>query len=171
MLFIQGRNQNLVEYAVLLVDQGMRALADIAQQVDRREPIGATLVLPQFHDFLQSGHANLEELVEVGTGNAQELEPFQQGQPLVLGLLQHALVELQQRQLAIDEQLRVQRLGAVGNGFGLAGGDARGVHVAHAVRVGRDTTGAGSAANPATSLRADPGVTQAARSTNTARSG
>src|SRR5580704_4060156 len=56
---------------------------------------------------------DLEEFVEVRAGDAQELHPFQQGDAAVLGLIQHALVELQERELAIEIELRRLEVGVV----------------------------------------------------------
>ena len=56
--------------------------------------------------LLQAGDADLEELVEVAGGDAQEAQPLEQRQRLVERLREHALVELEQRQLAIDVVLR-----------------------------------------------------------------
>ena len=52
---------------------------------------------------LQPGHPDHEELVEVGREDRQELRALQQRKVCVLGELEHALVERQPTQLAIDE--------------------------------------------------------------------
>ena len=59
------------------------------------------------HLLLQAADADHEELVEVGAEDGQELEPLQQRHLRVLGLLQHAAVELQPAQLAVDVQGRI----------------------------------------------------------------
>ena len=51
---------------------------------------------------LQPGDADLEELVEVAGEDRQEADPIEQRVALVDGLEQHALVELEPRQLAVD---------------------------------------------------------------------
>ena len=56
------------------------------------------------HLLLQAADADHEELVEVGREDGQELEALQQRHRRVLGLLQHAAIELQPAQLAVDVQ-------------------------------------------------------------------
>ena len=57
----------------------------------------------------QPGHADHEELVQVRREDRQELHPLQQRIVRVLGLFQHARVELQPAQLAVDEVLGQKR--------------------------------------------------------------
>ena len=52
--------------------------------------------------LLQAGNAHLEELVQVGTEDREEFGPFEQGQRRVLGQRQHASVEIEPGQLAIE---------------------------------------------------------------------
>ena len=52
--------------------------------------------------FFQLGHADLEELVEIAAGNGQEPDALEQGYRLVLGLREHAPIELEERKLAVD---------------------------------------------------------------------
>jgi len=49
------------------------------------------------------GCTDLEKLVEIGTGNAKIAKTFKQWNLLVLSLCQHAEIEFQLRQLAVDE--------------------------------------------------------------------
>ena len=66
----------------------------------------------------QPGHPHQEKLVEIRVDDGQELQPLQQGQFLVQPFAQHAVVELQPAQLAVDIQLgRLQRV--LGHGTGL----------------------------------------------------
>ena len=53
--------------------------------------------------FLEAGDADLEELVEVLRVDRDELHPFEQRARRVLGERQHAVVEVQPRQLPVDE--------------------------------------------------------------------
>ena len=97
----QLREDDVVQQRVLARDD-LAAFVAGAVQLDLAR-IGAAvfLVLGQ-----QAGHAHLEELVEVAADDGQEAQPFEQGQALVFGVLEHAPVELQQRQLAIQERRR-----------------------------------------------------------------
>ena len=55
--------------------------------------------------------ANHEELVEVGRGDGEELDPLEQRMRLVPRLCEHPLVELQPAELAIDVERRVLQVG------------------------------------------------------------
>src|SRR5207302_4752763 len=46
--------------------------------------------------------ANLEELIEIAAGGAEEPEPLEQRRRLIERLVEHPLIELEKRQLAID---------------------------------------------------------------------
>ena len=52
--------------------------------------------------LFQRRNANLEKLVEIRTGDAQETQPLQQRNARVQRLCQHALVELEHAEIAID---------------------------------------------------------------------
>jgi hypothetical protein len=56
---------------------------------------------------VHAGHANHEELVEVGGEDRQELAALDQRQRLVLGQLQDAVVEVQPGQLPVEVELGV----------------------------------------------------------------
>jgi hypothetical protein len=109
LLLLQRRDQHLVEHAVLLLDQRMRARVDRAQQLGRRHAVRTGLRRAELDHLLDTGHTDLEELVEVGAGDTQELEPLQQRHALILGLLQNPAVELEQGQLAVEKRLRGRR--------------------------------------------------------------
>jgi hypothetical protein len=64
--------------------------------------VGRALHDPGRHLTLESCHAHLEELVQVATTDRQELEPLQERGAVVQRLVQHAAIELQPGQLAID---------------------------------------------------------------------
>ena len=67
---------------------------------------------------LQTRHANLEELVEIRRRDAEELQPLEQRDARIHRLLEHAQIERELRQLAVDvvvgkfEIQRVHRVGA-----------------------------------------------------------
>ena len=67
---------------------------------------------------LEAGHADHEELVEVGGEDREEAGTLQQRHGLVGGELQHPLVELQPGDLAVEEAVRGQP-GLVGDAGGL----------------------------------------------------
>ena len=53
----------------------------------------------------QTGHADFEKFVEVRIGDAQKRQPFEQRHVVVFGEFQHATVELELREFAVDVQL------------------------------------------------------------------
>ena len=73
----------------------------------RLQAIGTGLFASEGNLFLQAGHTNFEELIQVAGEDQQELQPLQQRIGLIQRLLQHADIELQLRQLAMDIQTAV----------------------------------------------------------------
>ena len=69
--------------------------------------------MPGFELLLQARDAHLEELVEVAAEDREELRPLEQRERRVLGEREHARVELEQRQLAVEVAGRAGR-GVVG---------------------------------------------------------
>ena len=63
-----------------------------------------------FDLLFQSGDPHLEEFIEIGADDAEELQPFQQRIGGVQRLVEHALVEFQPAQLAIEKVLRLKFL-------------------------------------------------------------
>ena len=74
--------------------EGFRGSPAVRRQLDHS---GADLL----H---QAGDAHHEELVEVRAEDREELDPFQKRVLLVPCLVEHTALELQQAQLAVDEQ-------------------------------------------------------------------
>ncbi len=93
---------------VLLAD----GVVDPAQDLGRGQAVGPARVDPGIELVVDAGDADLEELVEVGDEDREEFQPLDQRQMLVLGELQHPVVEIQPRQLAVDEQLRISQVTA-----------------------------------------------------------
>ena len=61
-----------------------------------------------FHLLFDAGDADLEELIEVRADDAEELQPFEQAIVRIERLVEHALVEFQPAQFAIEEVLRFE---------------------------------------------------------------
>ncbi|MNV09457.1 hypothetical protein D3C71_999470 [compost metagenome] len=110
-MLLQLRQQNVVEDRVLTVDVTVYQFADARQRLMRLQTIGARLFTGEGDLLLQAGNANFEELVQVAGEDQQKLQPLQQWVGLVQRLLQHADVELQLRQLAVDVQAAVIQTG------------------------------------------------------------
>ena len=65
---------------------------------------------------LNRSGADFEEFIEVGTGNAQVLEAFQQRNRGVLRLRQHPEVEFELRQFPVQEQFGIGEILGIGHG-------------------------------------------------------
>ena len=59
----------------------------------------------QFGLFLQAGNPDFEKFIQVAADDAEVFQPLQQGHRGVFRLRQHAAVELEQTELAIEEIL------------------------------------------------------------------
>ena len=85
-------------------------LVQALERLTRGEAVGPARVDSRVHLVVEPGHAHHVELVEVLGVDREELHTLEQGRALVLRQLQHALVELQPRELAVHEQLgRIER--------------------------------------------------------------
>ena len=84
--------------------QRAHAGGDPLEHLGRRQTVRPAGVDPRLELIVHPGDADHEELVEVGDEDGQELQPLDQGDRLVLGQLQHAVVEVQPGQLAVEEQ-------------------------------------------------------------------
>ena len=100
------RHEHVVQHFVLLVDQAHGARADRLQLLGHGQPVRPALDRAGLQQLLEARDANLEELVEIRAGDAQESDPLEQRNAAVLGLFQHPLIEFQKRQFAIDVELR-----------------------------------------------------------------
>ena len=87
---------------VLAMHELLRTLDHEVVHVLQRHAVGRECARVVAHLFLQSGHADFEEFVEVATGNADEAQTFEQRDGGVGGLCQHTLVETQNAQFAIQ---------------------------------------------------------------------
>jgi hypothetical protein len=74
---------------------GLQLLAD-------GHAIRAGLIRAELDALLEAGDADLEKLVEIIGRDAEELQALEQRYLFVEGLGQYALVEFEQRKLAID---------------------------------------------------------------------
>ena len=91
-------------------DEVVGAAGDLDQLGQRPHAVGGRVLrLEVFVELrLQPGDADLEELVEVRRADRQEPQPLEQRVRRVARLFEHALVEIEPAQLAIDEPARVE---------------------------------------------------------------
>src|SRR6516165_6494107 len=83
-------------------------LSDAGKLFRRGEPVRALDRNAGALLALEAGNADHEEFVEVVGGNRQKPNTLEQGMGVVCRLLEHAAVELEPRQLAIDEPFRAR---------------------------------------------------------------
>ena len=97
--------------AVLAFDQPVRPLVHLQKLVVEGEGLGhAVFGLGEpLHLLAQPRHANHHEFVEVAAEDRQELQTFEQQVAGILGFLEHAGVELEPTEFAIDEMLGPDR--------------------------------------------------------------
>ncbi len=111
LMFFQFRQQNVVEDRVLTVDVTVHQFADARQRLMRLQTIGAGLFAGERDLLLEASHANFEKFVEVAGEDQQKFQPLKQRVGLIQRLFQHADVELQLRELAMDVQAAVIQAG------------------------------------------------------------
>ena len=121
------------------------ALADAAQLLARRQPVGRANRQSHLVAALEAGDAHHVELVEIRREDRQELGPLQQRQRRVGGQREHAGVEVQPAQFAVEvavvgQGLGLRRVDRVRGGGGRRLGRAA---VRRPVRVGRSCLGFG----------------------------
>ncbi|MNS38599.1 hypothetical protein D3C72_708550 [compost metagenome] len=146
--FHQRRTQRLVPAAVLLVHQLGGALVDGVENGLRAHAIRCRRQAELLRMADRSG-TDLEEFIQVGAGDAHETQALQQRHLRVHRLRQHAEVEIQLRQFAVDVQRRVaQRIAVRAHGEGEGSEAAHGVILrrrsggrTHAVARGRHRNG------------------------------
>jgi hypothetical protein len=90
-----------------------RASTDGCQFLLRVQPIDRDIVNAGAIFLEDGGDAHHEELIEVRSGNRQELHPLEQRMIGILGLRQHALIELEPAEFAVDEERRRREIGRV----------------------------------------------------------
>ena len=81
------------------------ALADRRELRAGREPVGRGGLVALRHEVLELRHPHLEELVEVAREDREELRALEDRPPRVARELEHAAVELEPGQLAVEETL------------------------------------------------------------------
>ncbi len=87
-----------------------RADADRRDRLGRRHAVLARLLETGVDLVTQAGDPHHVELVEVRCVDRAELDALQQRHVVVLGELEHAVVEVHPRELAVDEELGARRL-------------------------------------------------------------
>jgi hypothetical protein len=92
----------LGERARLAGDELLDPRPDRAELLDLVQAVRRIRAYAGCELLLEAGNAHLEELVEIRTEDREELGSFEQGQRRVFGERQHASVEIEPGQLAIE---------------------------------------------------------------------
>jgi len=90
-----------VKELILVVDHAEDASSDSRENFGWTKAIGSVHVAAIFDQLLESGDADFEELVQVGTDDGKEFEPFKKGLGRVLSLLKNAMIELKPTEFSI----------------------------------------------------------------------
>jgi len=106
------RLELIEETSMLLVGEPAGALGDGRPGLGGGQPVGPGCLVVLADPPLEPRHADHGELVEVRADDGQELDPLQKRHRRVFGLLEHPPVELEPRELAVDEGLAVHALEA-----------------------------------------------------------
>ncbi len=118
-LMVEGRTHLLVEDPGLDVEQLVADPGDVLQDLSGLEPGCRTGRDTGRDAALEAGHADHEELVQVGGEDREVAGPLEQRHVLVGRQLQHALVELQPGHFPVEEAVGRQfRVLLVGRGTG-----------------------------------------------------
>ncbi len=100
---LRERRAQLAPGRRLVGGHGLDLAADLGQRLRRGAAVEARGGRAGLDLLDQSGDAHHEEFVEIIRGDRQEAQPFEQRAALVHRLFEHAAVESQPGQLAIDE--------------------------------------------------------------------
>src|SRR5499425_2290798 len=95
----------LQEATMLLVHQLVYARDHRGHGLCGREPVRPGVLIARVDATLELGHPHHEELVQIRAEDGEELHPLEQRHARILRFLEHAAIELEPRQLTIDECL------------------------------------------------------------------
>jgi hypothetical protein len=113
-LICQGRRDFIVEQLILMFDQLMSLFAHSFECLLCTHAIRPRRNSSQLDLFHQSGYANFEKLIEIVAADAEVFQPLQQRNSGILGLSEHAPVELELTEFTVEELLRGEFIGQDG---------------------------------------------------------
>ena len=99
----QSRQDIVIEQGVLLGNDGVGFEPHPPEYLGGQQAITAGRRAAELDLLLEPGHADFEELIEIAGDYAQEAQTFQQGNPCIGRLREHAAVEGQQGKFAVEE--------------------------------------------------------------------
>ncbi len=86
-------------------------LPDDGELLGRGQPVSREVTHPRLDLLFEAGDAHHVELGEVGTEDREELHALEQWVVVVLGLLEHALLEREHAELAVEVERRRVEVG------------------------------------------------------------
>ena len=103
ILFLQGRNQRVVQNAVLAFYRGAAQGMNGIQYLLRVHTVSTGLLTGKRQLTGQVGDADFVKFIEIFTENAQKKQTVQQRMGFIQRLLQHPDIELQVRELTVNK--------------------------------------------------------------------
>jgi len=119
----------LLEALVDLFEKIVEAFADGVQLLGDGAAVDAEIGAAGAELLLERGHAHHEELVEIGADDGEELDALEQFVAAVARLFEHAALEFEQAELAVDIERGIVERDLAGGGREIAR-----VSVCHRVR-------------------------------------
>ncbi len=104
-LGLERGQDGFVQHRVLLVDEPLRALHHEVVDVLQRHAVRRQRSGVVAHLLLEAGHADLEELVEIAAGDADEAQSFKQRHVRVGRLREDALVEAENAKFTVEQRI------------------------------------------------------------------
>ena len=114
---VQSRTQFIPPTTVLIIHHPANSPVDRSECLCRRKPVNTALHHFTFHLLLDASHPDLEKLVQVGAGDAEEFNALKKWVLRVERFIEHPLVELQPAQFAVDKMVRREPSRTVSNSF------------------------------------------------------
>ena len=106
------RQQHFVQQTILLCDERVRLHGDVGEDLLWPPPIRTGLWDVELDLLLEACNPDFEKLVQIRRDDGQESEPLEQRHGIIGGLREHAPIELENSELAIEE-MRRGRCGAL----------------------------------------------------------
>ncbi|GAB4247899.1 MAG: hypothetical protein OHK005_14330 [Candidatus Methylacidiphilales bacterium] len=88
------------------MNKPLNALADAGEKVGGRKTVRSGDKRAVFNLLLDPGHPDLEELIQIGTGNRKELNPFEERISGVTGFFKNPLIEFKPTKIPVGIKLR-----------------------------------------------------------------
>ncbi len=107
----ERRHEHVVPQGILLGHQTMGLVADLAEGLGRRAVVAAGMGGAELDLLLEAGHADLEEFVQIARHDADETQAFEQRHGRIGGLRQHAPVEGERGEFAVQKMGELEVLG------------------------------------------------------------